>query len=202
MLESAHPWRLRDSESDQLTKVPDDRTVTGKEAIMKVRIVATMALICVFVLPAAALAQDYGDGFGVGGVFLPSGNNVIMAKMRLGDAMALEVSAGLSTFSDDGYSSTDLSLGAGVLFHANPDEKLQPYWGGRLSIWHMSEDYDDDAMGNGGDWDETKFGVTGVVGAEYFINRRLSLEGEIGLGMHFGSFSLTSGSRLAALLYL
>ena len=169
---------------------------------MMVRTLAMMALVCVLVLPAAALAQDYGDGFGVGGVFLPSGNNVLMAKMRLGDAMALEVYTGLSTFSDDGYSSTDLSLGAGVLFHANPDEKLQPYWGGRFEILHASVDYDNDNMGNGGDWDDTRFGVTGVVGAEYFINRRLSLEGEIGLGMHFGSFSLTSGSRLAALLYL
>lgn len=169
---------------------------------MKVRVLAVMALICVLVLPTAAVAQDYGDGFGVGGVFLPSGNNVVLGKMRLGDAMALEASVGLSTFSDDDVSTTDLSFGAGVLFHANAGEKLQPYWGGRFEILHASIDYDEDFQGQGGDYDDTKFGITGVLGAEYFISKRLSFEGEVGVGMHFGSFSLTTGSRLGALLYL
>ena len=50
--------------------------------------------------------------------------------------------------------------------------------------------------------DDTRFGLTGVLGGEYFVMRNLSVMGEVGLQLAFGSFELSTGTRLAAFLYL
>ncbi len=50
--------------------------------------------------------------------------------------------------------------------------------------------------------DDTTFGVTAILGGEYFITRKLSFEGELGFRLYFGSIEIGTGTRLAALFYL
>ncbi|MBD3368385.1 MAG: hypothetical protein GF405_09495 [Candidatus Eisenbacteria bacterium] len=166
-----------------------------------VRTLLVISLLALVAVPAAA--QNYGDGFGVGGVFVPDGTGLIVVKTRLGNSLGVEASASLSTFSNDGSSSTDLALGIAAQKFWSTDDRLQPYFGGRFEIGHSSVDYDEGDLtrDDGGDSDTT-FGIIGVLGAEYFISRRLSVEGEAGVGAHFGSFSLSTQTRLAAFLYL
>jgi len=171
---------------------------------MKTRGAIVLVLALLLVLPLTAAAADYGQGFGVGGTLLPSGLNTLVAKMRLGDALGVEAGVALSSFSNDGDSSTDFEIGLGVLIHSRTASQLQPFWGGRFTICHSSSDFDADGGRDqfvmpGGD--DTTFGVIGVIGAEYFVAKQLSLEGEVGLGMHFGSFSVGTHTRLAGLLY-
>ena len=52
------------------------------------------------------------------------------------------------------------------------------------------------------DSDDTRFGVTAVLGGEYFVVRSISLEAEIGFDLYFGSIELGTSTRLAALFYL
>lgn len=157
-------------------------------------VLAAIALV----FPLSAAAQSYGDGFGVGGVLLPSGAATILGTTRLGDAMALEVGVSLDVYDDDGHSTTDFGVSGALKKFWSTDSNFQPFVGGRVSLMHSSFDYGD-FEGKG---DDTVFGFAGVIGGEYFINRRLSLDGEVGAGMYFGSFRLSTGSRLAAFLYL
>ncbi len=164
-----------------------------------------LLLVGLLLLPALASAQNYGDGLAIGGVLLPSGSGTLLAKTRMGDGLGVEIEFGLATFSEDDYSSSDLSLGAGALFYTGSNDQFQPYWGARCRIGHSSTDGSlyDFQMARGDDSNShTTFGVIGVFGAEYFINKHLSIEGEAGLGAYFGSFSLTTETRLAALLYI
>ena len=162
-----------------------------------------LLLVGLILLPTLAAAQSYGDGFAVGGVLLPSGSGTLVAKTRMGDGLGIEVELGLSTYSDGDFSSSDLQIGGGALFYTGSSDKLQPYWGARFRLGHTSSDMpafeyrgDDDSNSN------TTFGFVGVYGAEYFITKRLSLEGEAGIGMYFGSFSLRTETRLAGFIYL
>ncbi len=163
-----------------------------------------LLLVGLLLLPALASAQTYGEGLAIGGVLLPSGSGTLLAKTRLGDGLGLEVEFGLATFSEDDYSSSDLELGAGALFYQGSNDEFQPYWGGRFRLGHSSSDAESYELPTRGDDDNshTTFGVIGVFGAEYFINKHLSIEGEAGLGAYFGSFSLTTETRLAAFLYI
>ncbi len=180
---------------------------------MSLRTLTALVLLSLLVFPLMATAGDYGDGFGVGGVLLPGGAGTIVGKTKLGDNMALEVALSLNTWSDGDNSGTNIGFGAGVLFTNGTDSQFQPYWGGRVSVGHTSGgagggDYDllgwraPGGQGNDGDDSHTTFGVGGVLGAEYFITKRLSIEGEIGIGMRFGSFSLATGTTLAGFIYL
>lgn len=148
--------------------------------------------------PLAAAAQSYGEGFGVGGVLLPSGSSTILATTRLGDALALEVGLGLDVFDDGDYSSSDFGVSGALKKFWNTEGNFQPFVGGRVSLSHSSFDYGE-LMGSG---DETVFGFSGVIGGEYFVTRRVSIDGEVGAGMFFGSIHISTGSRLAAFLYL
>ncbi len=180
---------------------------------MSLRTPMVLVVVSLLLFPILAAAQSYGDGLAVGGILLPDGTGTIIGKTRLGDNMALEVALSLSTWSDSGNSSSDIGIGAGVLFLNGTDSKFQPYWGGRVCIGHTSGggggDFDpsdwrgeDERDGNGGDDSHTTFGIIGVFGAEYFIVKHLSIEGEVGLGMYFGSFSLATETTLAGFIYL
>ena len=80
---------------------------------------------------------------------------------------------------------------------SSPRKYTSPaFVGGRFGFEHESYDY------GHVEGDDTRFGVSALVGGEYFITRRLSFEGEIGFGIYFGSLHLGTGSRLAALFYL
>jgi hypothetical protein len=148
--------------------------------------------------PIAASAQDYGDGLGIGGVLLPSGSTLLVGKTRIGGDLGLEIELAFASMSNDDTSSTDLGLGVGVLQHWNQGNEVQPYFAGRLGIGHSSSD-----MGDfGGESDETSFYVGGALGAEYFVTKKVSLEGEAGVRLIFGSLGIATGTRLAALLYL
>ncbi len=166
---------------------------------------AVLLLVGLLLLPTLAAAQSYGDGFAVGGVLLPSGSGTLLGKTRMGDGLGIEVEFGLSTFSEDEYSSSDLQLGAGALFYTGSSDKLQPYWGARFRIGHSSSDgpsYEYPPVREDDGDSHTSFGIVGVFGAEYFITKNLSVEGEAGIGAYFGSFSLTTETRLAGFLYL
>lgn len=148
--------------------------------------------------PAAVLAQDYGDGLGIGGVLLPSGSSLLLGKTRIGSDLGLEIELAFSSMSNDDMSATDLGVGVGILKHWNQGNEVQPYVGGRTGIAHSSSD-----MGDfGGERDETSFYLGAALGAEYFVTKKLSLEGEAGVRLVFGSLGIETGTRLGALLYL
>jgi len=165
--------------------------------MLKRSLLAVLA-VCVVSFPVVASGQSYGDGFGVGGVLLPSGASTLLGVTRLGDSLGLEVGLGLNMVDDDDYSTTDLGLSAALKKYWNVDSSLQPFIGGQVSIMHSSFDYGE----FGGDGDDTTFGFRGIIGGEYFVTRRASIEGQVGAGMFFGSFHISTGSRLAAFLYL
>ena len=150
-----------------------------------------------FVLPSVATAQQsYGDGFGVGGVLLPSGSPVLLGTTRVGDSLGLEFALELRVFDDDDTSSTELGAGIGIKEYLTDRKQFQPFYGGRFGFRHSSHD-------NGHtDVDDTRFGVTAVAGGEYFVTRKLSVEGQIGFDLYFGSVELGTSTRLAALFYL
>lgn len=165
---------------------------------MRSRALFVWALIGLAAAPAAVSAQDYGDGLGIGGVLLPSGSTLLLGKTRIGSEFGLEIEIAFSSMSNDNASSTDLGLGAGILKHWNQGNEVQPYVAGRLGISHYSSD-----MGEfGGKSDETSFYVGAALGAEYFVTRKISLEGEAGVRLIFGSLGIATGTRLGALLYL
>ena len=164
---------------------------------MRYRISVAVALVLVGLIAipslAAAQTQTRGQGFGIGGVLLPSGSPTILGTTRLGDDLALELGIALGFSSDDNSNDrTDFGVGFGLRKLWNTEERFQPYLGGRVSVTHTSWNGHDD----------TKLGLTGVLGGEYFVMRNLSLLGEVGLGLYFGSFELNTGTRLAAFLYL
>jgi opacity protein-like surface antigen len=162
---------------------------------MSIRSFLVCVTVCLVALPSAAPAQSYGDGFGIGGVLLPSGAGTLLAKTRVGSSLGLEFALALSTYSSKGTSSSDFSIGVGALQHWNTDSQLQPYLGARFDITNSPYKL------GGTDESDTSFGLFGALGAEYFVTKKLSLEGEAALGLHFGSFSMSTGTRLAALLY-
>ena len=166
---------------------------------MRSRAALVLSLAVLTAAPVTASAQDYGDGFGIGGVLLPSGSTLILGKTRLGQEFALEVELAFSSMSNDDTSSTDLGVGVGALKHWNQGNEVQPYFGARVGIGHSSADYGESS---GGETDETNFYVGAALGAEYFVTKRLSLEGEAGVRLIFGSLGIATGTRLAALLYL
>jgi opacity protein-like surface antigen len=166
---------------------------------MRSRAALVLSLAVLTAAPVTASAQDYGDGFGIGGVLLPSGSTLILGKTRLGPEFALEVELAFSSMSNDDTSSTDLGVGVGALKHWNQGNEVQPYFGARVGIGHSSADYGESS---GGETDETNFYVGAALGAEYFVTKRLSLEGEAGVRLIFGSLGIATGTRLAALLYL
>ncbi len=165
---------------------------------MKHRIPAALALACLIIIPsiAASQTQTRGQGFGIGGVLLPSGSPTVLATTRLGENLALELGVALRVSSDDSDDQTDFGVGFGLRRLWNTEERFQPYVGGRVNVTHTSRTVREEKH------DDTKFGLMGVLGGEYFVMRNLSLLGEVGLGLFFGSFELNTGTRLAAFLYL
>ncbi|MFH1501528.1 MAG: hypothetical protein ABIG03_00640 [Candidatus Eisenbacteria bacterium] len=157
-----------------------------------------LALLAVGVLaiPLAASAQKYGDGFGLGGILLPSGSATILGTTRLGEELGLEIGVGVDLYDDDGHSSSDFGVSAALKKFWSVESSFQPYAGARFGLAHSSYDH------GAGDHDQTLFGFTAFIGGEYFVTKRVSLDGEVGAGMFFGSFHLRTGSRLAAFLYL
>ncbi len=164
-----------------------------------VRSALLFSLAVALVFPLSAAAQSYGDGFGVGGVLLPSGSAMILGTTRLGESMALEVGVGLNVYDEGDYSSTDIGVSGALKKFWSTDSSFQPFVAGRVSLMHSSFDYGGDY---GSEGDDTLFGFSGTVGCEYFLTRRLSVEGEVGAGMYFGSFQISTGSRLAGFIYL
>jgi opacity protein-like surface antigen len=155
------------------------------------------ALVGVLALPVVACAQNYGDGLGVGGVLVPDeGNLLILGTTRLGESLGFEMGVGLDLFDSGSATSTDVGLTFCARKYWNTESAFQPFFGGRFSITHSSWDY-----GNS-EGDDTEFGLSAVVGGEYFVTKRVSLDGEVGVGIFFGSFRLATGTRLAAFMYL
>jgi len=153
--------------------------------------------LAVFILPACAAAQQtYGDGFGVGGVFLPSGSPVLLGTTKIGEDLGLEFALEIRVVDDGDISSTDLGAQIGIKKYLAGRKQFQPFMGGRFGFRHVSRKIGDVEV------DDTRFGVTGYLGGEYFITRKLSVEGQIGFDLYFGSVELGTSTRLAALFYL
>ena len=148
-------------------------------------------------LPSLSAAQhSYGDGFGIGGVLLPSGSPTLLAITRIGDSLGLELSIGLDIQDDGSSSSADIGATVGVKRYLTDQEQFQPFFGGRFGFHHHSRDNGRD------DVDDTRFGVTAILGGECFFTRKLSLEGELNFELYFGSIVIGTGTRLAAFFYL
>ncbi|MCK4409673.1 MAG: hypothetical protein KAW67_06280, partial [Candidatus Eisenbacteria sp.] len=151
--------------------------MTGRSLVL----VTALALT---VLPSLAAAQhSYGDGFGIGGVLLPSGSPILLGTTRIGDSLGLEFSVALNVQDDGSSSETVLGAGIGVKKYLTDRKQFQPFMGGRFGFHHYSRSSD-----NGrNDVDDTRFGVTAVLGGEYFITRKLSVESELEFNLYFGS---------------
>lgn len=157
------------------------------------RSLVLVAALALTALPSLAAAQQsYGDGFGIGGVLLPSGSPILLGTTRIGDDLGVEFALELTVFDDRSSSVTDIGATVGLKKYLTDRKQFQPFMGGRFGFHHHSTDKVDD----------TRFGVTGVVGGEYFITRQLSFEGEVGFDLYFGSIQLGTCTRLAALFYL
>jgi hypothetical protein len=147
-------------------------------------------------LPSLAAAQHtYGDGFGIGGVLLPSGSPTLLGITRIGDSLGLEFSLGLNVQDDGDFSSTDIGAAVAVKKYLTDRKQFQPFFGGRFGFHHGRDNGRDDV-------DDTLFGVAAILGGEYFVTRKLSFEGELGFRLYFGSIEIGTGTRLAALFYL
>jgi hypothetical protein len=164
---------------------------------MTIRGPVSAVVLALILVPSLAFAQnDYGDGFGIGGVLLPSDSPVLIGITRIGDSLGLEFDLELRVYDDDGYSETGLGAGIGLKKYLSDRKQFQPFVGGRFGFHHSSVD------APYGDSEDTRFGVTGVLGGEYFITRQISVEGELGFDLYFGSIEMGTGTRLAALFYL
>ena len=164
---------------------------------MTIRGLSLALLLGVLALPLAASAQNYGDGFGVGGVLIPDeGNLIILGTSRLGESLALELGVGLDLFDNDNTSTTDVGITVGARKYWSTEGAFQPFFGGRVSLMHSAWDH---AHSEG---DDTTFGLSATLGGEYFLSKRVSVQGEVGVGMFFGSFRFSTGTRLAAFMYL
>lgn len=157
--------------------------------------------LCVFVsllaLPFVCAAQSYGDGLGLGGVLLPDdGSLIILGTSRLGQSLGVELGVGLDLYDNDNTSSTNVGVALGLRKFWNTESAFQPFFGGRLSLAHSSWDYGQT------EGDDTTVGLSALLGGEYFVTRHVSIEGEVGAGIYFGSFRLATGTRLAAFMYL
>jgi hypothetical protein len=159
------------------------------------RKIVLLCLVFVLALPTLGRAQNYGDGFAIGGVLVPD-SPAILAASRLGDSMGLELGFGLSLYDGEGTSSTTLSLSGAVKRYWSTGGNFQPYIGGLATLAHSSLDEGE------GEANDTLFGFGAVLGGEYFLSRRVSLDGNVGVNLMFGSFSLSTGTRLAAFMYL
>ena len=163
------------------------------------RSLVLMTALALIVLPSLAAAQhSYGDGFGIGGVFLPSGSPTLLGTTRIGDSLGLEFSVALNVVDDGNSSQTILGAGIGVKKYLTDRKQFQPFLGGRFGFHHYSRSTDDGRV----DVDHTLFGVTALLGGEYFITRKLSLEGQLNFDLYFGSIEIGTGTRLAAFFYL
>jgi hypothetical protein len=164
---------------------------------MTVRRLVVLTALAIAALPISAAAQHgYGDGFGIGGVLLPSGSPTLLGTSRIGDKLGLEFSLSLDIMDDDHTSASEIGAGIGVKRYLTERKQFQPFVGGRLAVDHNSYD-------NGhGDVEDTQFGAAAVLGGEYFVTRQISFEGEMNFGVSFGSFHLRTGTRLAAIFYL
>lgn len=159
--------------------------------------VCMVSLALALTLAGAASAQrEYGDGFAIGGVLLPSGSPQLLANTRIGESTGIELAAGFDIEDGDRVSRTELEAGIGLKYYMRGRDQFQPFVGGRFGMRHASWDV------AGEDDEETRFGVSAILGGEFFVNRKLSLEGGLEFSMFFGSVELETGSRLAAFFYL
>jgi len=164
---------------------------------MNGRRLVLLAALALTVVPTAALAQhDYGDGFGIGGVLLPSGSPTLLGTSRFGESLGLEFSLALDIMDDDHTSVSDVGAGIGVKYYLTDRKQFQPFIGGRFGMDHYSWDDGDTEV------EDTQFGVAAMLGGEYFVTRSISFEGEMNFGVSFGSFHMRTGTRLAAMFYL
>lgn len=159
---------------------------------MSIRVLAFLALLSLACSASPALARGYGDGFGVGGVLLPDGDPALLGTTRLGDSVGLEVAIGLDVVSDGDDEDTEFVAAGAMRKYWSVEDQLQPFFGGRASLLYQEH----------GDHEESLFGLSALVGGEYFLSRRLSLRGEIELGIYFGSIEVRTGTTLAAFMYL
>lgn len=161
------------------------------------RCIAPAVALLLILLPSLAAAQrSYGDGFGVGGVLLPSEAPALLGTTRIGDALGLELALALDIIDDDNNSTADVYAGCAVKNYLTEFKQFQPFVGGRFFIEHYSADRANVET------DDTRFGIAALLGGEYFVTRQISFEGEMGFGIAFGSFELATSTRLAALFYL
>jgi len=158
---------------------------------MSARVVVILSLLCLVCLTSTAPAAGYGEGFGFGGVLMPSGDPVILGSTRLGDSIGLEVGVGIDVMSEDDDTTSDFIVSVAMRQFWKTEEQFQPFFGGRTSLVYVED-------GN----DETLIGVSGLLGGEYFVTKRVSIRGEVDLGIYFGSIRVRTGTALAAFMYL
>ena len=161
------------------------------------RVLSACVLLGVLAFGVGASAQGYGEGFGLGGVLLPDDGYVtILGTSRLGESLGLELGVGLDLFDNANSSSTEVGLTLGLKKFWNTEGAFQPFFGGHVDLIYTECDCGQDES------EDTRIGMSAVVGGEYFVTRRVSLEGEVGAGIYFGSFGLETSTRLAAFMYL
>ena len=159
---------------------------------MSVRNFVILTTLCLCSVASPALARGYGDGFGLGGVLVPPGDPVILGTTRLGDSVGVEVGVGLDVVSEGDDTDTGFVVGFAMRKYWSTAEQFQPFFGGRAGLIYVDK----------GGHEDTLVGLSALVGSEYFLTRRVSLRGEVELGLYFGSIEIRTGTTLAAFMYL
>jgi len=154
--------------------------------------VIIILLFAVMILSNSAIAQDKAyRAFGIGvnvldieGIISGAGSTVYL-PINLGPGFRLEPLLGFNINSekydnDSESSSNDVKLGLGI-FPTMRKGNAVIYIGGRLGIAFGSSEYKNPNGDVTSDQSEFSFGLSPVIGGEYYFNPHLSLGGEMGI---------------------
>ena len=130
------------------------------------------------IMSMSAMAQAEGTRIGVGVSFDGHGNT-IKVPIDLG-ALRIEPELSLHFHDRDNNagSTTDYHIGSGVYLLNQVSDVINLYYGGKALIIH-----EDEVSRAGGD---TIFSLAGAAGFEYFLDKQVSLGGEVEFGFAFG----------------
>jgi opacity protein-like surface antigen len=153
------------------------------------RIVFSILLALVVLLPRPAAAQDPGDvGITMG---YPASIGVLWHatdRVAVRPEFSFSHSSGETDNAEFGLSSsaTSLATGVSVLFYVREWDKLRTYVAPRYSFARTKSNTDSPVIGDN-EATSTTHSFTGLFGVQYSLHDRFSVFGEVGLGFSHGT---------------
>ena len=136
--------------------------------------------------------QRYKYGFG--GKYWTSSDIAFAASIDISrnETDSNDSSGGTSTSASSEYS--DYSLSFAIEKHLQTSSRLSPYFGGELQYTRYRDEYSSD-YGSSSYHDEMlgkRYGVAALAGAEYALNKNISLAGEYAYGFNYSTSKYNS----------